>query len=241
MKKLLRNFKKRKHIVFFDLEGTQHSQEMIAIGAVLCTIDKYGRISKMRDPFKIFVKPKNRVGKFVVNLTGITDAMLEKEGVSFLEAMKALKKYCGVNWKKCMFVSFGNHDIRILNQSIAYNINAPKDLCHQIHANYWDFGGYITNFVKDENGCMMSLVHYCELFNVDIHTPAHDPEADAINLAKLYDKFVTDKDLVLQEYKKVLANNKKLPEPVLAVIKKLAEGNSVTPSDFEDAIKAEIE
>ena len=33
----------------------------------------------MRDPFKIFVKPKNRVGKFVVNLTGITDSMLEKE------------------------------------------------------------------------------------------------------------------------------------------------------------------
>ena len=88
---------------------------------------------------------------------------------------------------------------------------------------------------------MMSLVHYCELFNVDLHKPEHDPEADAINLALLFDKFLEDKELVLQEYKKVLANNKKLPEPVLAVIKKLAEGNSVSPSDFEDAIKAEIE
>lgn len=241
MKKILKNFKKRKHIVFFDLEGTQHSQEMIAIGAVLCSIDKNGRISKMRDPFKIYVKAKNRVGKYVVNLTGITDALLEKEGVSFLDAMKLLKKYCGIAWKKSIFVSFGNHDIRILNQSIAYNINAPKELCHQIHANYWDFGGFISNFVKDDNGCMMSLVHYCELFNVDIHTPAHDPEADAINLARLYDKFISEKEMVTQQYKKVLANNRKLPEPVLAVIKQLASGKSVEPHEFEDAIRAELE
>ena len=241
MKKVLKALKKRKHIVFFDFEGTQHSQEMIALGAVLCSIDKHGYISKTKDPFKVYVKAKNKVGKYVVNLTGITDSLLEKEGVSFLEAMNLFKKYCGVNWKKSLFVSFGNHDIRILNQTIAYNINSPKELCHQIHANYWDFGAFISNFIKDDNGCMMSLIHYCELFNVALHQPAHDPEADSINLAKLYDAFMRNKDLVLQEYKKVLANNRKLPEPVLHIVRKLYEGKTVSSDDFDEAIKVEIE
>lgn len=241
MKKLLKIFKKHKHIVFFDLEGTQHSQEMIAIGAVLCTIDKYGRISKYKKPFKLYVKAKNKIGRFVTNLTGITEAILEKEGVSFLEAMNAFKKYCGIAWKKSLFVSFGNHDLRIFNQTIAYNINSPKELCHQIHANYWDFGSFISNYIKDNNGCMMSLIHYCELFGVDMHQPAHDPEADALNLAKLYDKFIKEKGIVLDEYKKVLANNKKFPEPILAILKLLMEGKEVRPQDFDDAIKEDIE
>lgn len=240
MDKVLKLLKKRKHIVFFDFEGTQHSQEMIALGALMCTIDKHGYINKTKAPFKVYVKAKNRVGKYVVNLTGITDDLLEKEGISFLEAMNLFKKYCGIVWKKSLFVSFGNHDIRILNQTIAYNINAPKDLCHQIHANYWDFGGFISNFIKDDNGCMMSLIHYCELFNVKLHEPAHDPEADSINLARLYDAFMHDKELVLEQYKKVLANNRKLPEPVLSVIRKLVKGEDVTITDFEDAIREEI-
>mgnify|MGYP003302048090 CR=1 FL=1 len=49
MKKVLKALKKRKHIVFFDFEGTQHSQEMIALGAVLCSIDKHGYISKTKE------------------------------------------------------------------------------------------------------------------------------------------------------------------------------------------------
>ena len=87
---------------------------------------------------------------------------------------------------------------------------------------------------------MMSLIHYCELFNIKLHEPAHDPEADSINLARLYDAFMHDKELVLEQYKKVLANNRKLPEPVLSVIRKLVKGENVTITDFEDAIREEI-
>ena len=241
MKKLLKCLKKRKHIVFFDFEGTQHSQEMIAIGAVLCTLNRKGRIEKMRPPFKIYVKAKNQVGKYVVNLTGITDKMLVEKGVSFLEAMNQFKKYCGLYWKRSLFVSFGNHDIRILNQSISYNLNAPKELCHQIHTNYFDFATFISTFVKDQNGCMMSLVHYCELFGVETHKPNHDPEADAINLALLYDKFLEDKGLVTEEYKKVLGNTRKVPEPIHVVMKLLSEGKTVTPEDFEQIVKEDLE
>ena len=240
MEKVLRILKKRKYIVFFDLEGTQHTQEMIAIGAVICSLDRHGKIKKEKEPFKRYVKAKNKIGRIVINLTGITEEQLQKEGVSFKTAMEELKKYCGLNWKKALFVSFGNNDIRILNQTIAYNLDAPKELCHQIHKNYWDFGTFLTNYVRDEKGCMMSLVHYCEAFNVDLMKPAHDPVSDAVNLAHLYQAFLTEKNFVHEEYKKILVANNKIPEPVHQMIVKLSQGESVTPQMFDEEIKKEL-
>lgn len=240
MEKILKILRKRKYICFFDLEGTQHSQEMIAIGAVLCSLDKHGKIKREKAPFKRYVKAKNRVGKIVINLTGITDAQLASEGVEFVTAMNDFKKYVGLVWKKCMFVSFGNNDIRILNQTISYNLNSPKELCHQIHKNYWDFGGFLTNFVKDDKGHMMSLVHYCEAFGVKLVEPSHDPVSDALNLAHLYQAFLVEKEFVQEEYKKILVAFNKLPEPIHQVILKLSKNEVVTPEFFDEEIKKEL-
>ena len=93
-----------------DFEGTQFSHEMIAIGAVLCTLDRYGNIKRKKEPFKIFVKSKNKIGNYVVNLTGITDDLLAAKGVSFYKAMNELRNYCGSAFKKCSFITFGNHE-----------------------------------------------------------------------------------------------------------------------------------
>ena len=241
MKKILKILSNRKYILVFDLEGTQHSQEMIAIGAVLCSLDKHGKIKREKAPFKRYVKAKNKVGRIVVNLTGITDDLIKEQGISFLDAMKDLKKYCGLAWKKALFVSFGTNDIRILNQTIAYNLDAPKDLCHQIHKNYWDFGGYLANYVKDDKGYMMSLVHYCEAFEIELATPAHDPVSDSLNLAHLYNAFLTDKDYVQEKYKNILVSNHKLPEPIYAILQRLAKGETITPAIFDEEVRKELD
>ena len=112
MKKLAKILKGHKYLCFMDFEGTQISHEMIALGAVLCTLDKKGNIKKEKESFKIYVKPKNKVGNFVTKLTGITDEQLAKEGVSFNKAMNDFKKYCGMAFKKTTFLTFGNHDAR---------------------------------------------------------------------------------------------------------------------------------
>ena len=106
MKKFDKLLKGHKNIVFLDFEGTQFSHEMIAVGAVSCVIDKNSRIKKMKKPFKILVKAKNKVGKYVTTLTGISDELLAKEGVSFAKAIDALKKYVGIPFKKSSFVTF---------------------------------------------------------------------------------------------------------------------------------------
>ena len=100
MKKLTRLLKGRKYICFLDFEGTQFSHEMIAFGALFTYLNKNGEIVKQKKAIKYYVKSKNQIGKFVKNLTGITEKDLDKYGVDFATAMKELKKYCGFNFKK---------------------------------------------------------------------------------------------------------------------------------------------
>lgn len=236
LRKALRN---HKTLVFLDFEGTQFSHEMIAIGGICVYIDlKTGLIKKRKDPFKVYVKPHNKIGNYVVELTGITEQTIKEKGVSFDTALKMLKKYVGIRFKNATFVTFGNHDMRILNQSISYNFTYPKDVTSQIQKNYFDYMTFISEFIRDDNGNPLSLVHYCELFGVEQAGAAHDPEVDAINLANLYDAFLKNMDLVRTEYMKHLnKHTNNLPYPVNKAIKQLASGQSVTAEEFEGFVK----
>ena len=226
-----------------DYEGTQFSHEMIALGAILVVIDpKTGRIKKKKAPFKTYVKAHNRIGSYVERLTGINEELLKQKAVSFNDAMKAFKAYCGLNFKKATFITYGNHDMRILGQSIAYNLSYPKDVTSQIQKNYFDYSVFIGEFVRDEKGNPLSLIHLCELFGVPEAGTAHDPEIDAINLANLYDAFLEKKDLVLDEYKKhIKTHSNSLPTPIHNVVIKLASGENVTAEEFEEELKHYID
>ncbi len=241
MKKVNRILKGKKYICFLDFEGTQFSHEMIAFGAIFCTLDKNGFIVKEKKPIRAYVKSKNSIGRFVKELTGITEQDLERFGVDFADAIKQIKKYCGLNFKKTVFMTFGNHDIRILNQSCSYNLNAPKDLCDIIKKNYVDFQSIISEFIKDKNGNPLSLSHYLEVFDIDFNGTQHDPLYDAVNLAKLYNVFLKQKDIVLLEYKKILNRSNVGPEPVNKVVRKLLAGESVTPEEFDNYLKDYIQ
>ena len=239
MKKLLKLLKGHKYLCFMDFEGTQFSHEMIGLGAVFASINpKNGRIKKSKKPIHILVKAKNKIGKYVVDLTGITEEQLKKEGVSFRTALTELKKYTGLNFKKTTFITFGNHDLRILSQSIMYNMDFPKEICSQIQKNYMDFAAFISDFIRDQNGNPLSLVHYCDLFEVKESGPAHDPTVDAVNLMNLYDAFLEKSELVLKEYKVLLQRpNGHLPKPVAEAIVKLASGKDVSAKEFENGLK----
>lgn len=237
MKKFERLLKGHKSLVFLDFEGTQFSHEMIALGAFQVVIDNRGYIKKSKKPFRLYVKAHNRVGKIVTELTGITDDMLKEQGVTFFTAMQEMKKYCGLSFKKSSFITFGNHDMKILSSSVSYSFDYPKDIVQVLQQNYIDFSVFINEFMRDSKGNSLSLVKYCEAFGVKEVGIAHDPAVDAENLAWLYDATMRQSDLLLDEYKKVLKNFNHFPEPVDTVIKKLAVGEDVTHTEFEEAIK----
>ncbi len=237
--KLKQGLKGHKILVFLDFEGTQFSHEMIAIGGISCAIDpKTGRIKKSKPPFRIYVKAHNKIGSYVSELTGIKEETLKQKGVSFDTAMKELKKYVGINFKKATFITFGNHDMRILNQSIMYNIFYPKEITSQIQKNYFDFSSFLNEFIKDDAGNSLSLVHFCELFGVKEAGPAHDPEVDAINLANLYDAFIANPNLVADQYiKHMRLHSGMYPTPIYKMIVKLASGEDASAKEFEEEVK----
>lgn len=241
MKKLNNLLKGHRYIAFLDFEGTQFSHEMIAVGAVLASLDKNAHIKKLKPAFKIYVKAKNKIGKYVTDLTGITQDILDKKGVSFSKAMQELKKYLGIYFKKSSFVTYGNHDMRILGHSISYNLDAPKNLCQQIQKNYIDFSVFINEFIRDKNGNPLSLIHNCELFNVVLVGEAHDPAVDAINLANLYDAFLNHMDLVAEQYKRAIVKSSHFPAPIASIVKKLNAGETITPDIYEQEIKEYLE
>lgn len=241
MKKFERLLKGHKSLVFLDFEGTQFSHEMIAIGATHVIIDRHGYIKKHKKPFRAYVKAHNRVGKIVTDLTGITDEMLKQKGVSFFTAMSDLKKYVGLSFRKSSFITFGNHDMKILSSSISYSFDFPKETVQCIQQNYIDFSAFISEFMRDDKGNPLSLVRYCEAFGVKEAGPAHDPAVDAENLAWLYDATMRKSSLLVSEYKKVLKSFNHFPLPVSNVIKKLANDEPVTAEEFEEEIKQYIE
>ena len=237
MKKFERLLKGHKSLVFLDFEGTQFSHEMIAIGATHVIIDRHGYIKKHKKPFRAYVKAHNRVGKIVTDLTGITDEMLKQKGVSFFTAMSDLKKYVGLSFRKSSFITFGNHDMKILSSSISYSFDFPKETVQCIQQNYIDFSAFISEFMRDDKGNPLSLVRYCEAFGVKEAGPAHDPAVDAENLAWLYDATMRKSSLLVSEYKKVLKSFNHFPLPVSNVIKKLANNEDVSSQEFDKEIK----
>lgn len=237
MKKIINSLKGFRNLIFLDLEGTQFSHEMIQIGAVNCKLNSKGRIIKMQKPFSIYVRAKNPIGKIVTDLTGITEAKLKAEGVMFSTAIKSFHKYCGRVFMKSKFVTFGNNDVHIINQSVSYNLDAPTDITKVIVRNSIDFLSLIGEYIQDKNGQNLSLVNLCKLFGVKEAGKAHDASIDAINLANLYDAVLEKKDIVFEEYLKTLARGQHMPGPASETIKRLASGEDISAEEFKNIVR----
>ena len=242
MKDLEKIINSRKSLCFLDLEGTQFSHEMIAIGAIKVDIRKDLSIKKIHKGYYSLVLAKNKIGKVVTDLTGITEDDVKKHGKRLRVVIAELKKYLGRDFSKTLFVTFGNHDLRILAQSLAYNLDAPKDDIHMMIKHNFDFAEWISGYVKDENNNTYSLANLLKVFNVDFEGVQHNALADTLNLVYLYREVLKRKDILSEEYRKVLVKYRHLPEPLHELITLLVEENkTISPKDFDNLIKKAIE
>lgn len=241
MKAIIKQLKKRRHVVFLDLEGTQFSHEMIALGAVRVDLDRNYNIRKIYKGIKIYVKPKNPIGRFVEELTGINNKILNTQGVSYKEALEKLKHYLGLSYNKTCFITFGTHDIRIFVKSLEASSDADSQIVHHICGNYIDLAAIISQYIKDANGQQLSQSRYLELFGETPIGTMHDPLDDAKNLMLLYKCMMKNSDLIYESYLKVLTNMKYLPDPVHQTIVKLISGKDVTSEEFKKLVRNYIE
>jgi len=240
MKALEKAIRGRKTLVFLDLEGTQSSAEMIEIGAYIVRLRNDGSIKKIDKGFKSYIKAHSKIGPIVTKLTGITEGKLQKEGRDFLDVWNDFRKYISKYYKECVFVAFGNNDIRIINQTLLHNEGASRDLASHISHNFFDLQSFIFRYVKDPNGNPYSLVNYLKIFNVPFEGTAHDALSDAYNLIKLYGAILNNRPILEEEYRKTLSRLSHMPPAISRLVKELNEGKTVTPEDWNDSVKASL-
>lgn len=240
MKKLLRSIGKEKIVVFLDLEGTQFSHELIALGAFKTKLKRDGTFARLDKGFQIYVKSLNPIGKFVEKLTGITEMTLVDKGVNYVEAMAAFKKYVGRDYKKAKYITFGSHDIRIFSQSELQSGASADGFFEIIKHNHVDLSKIISEYIKDDKNNPLSLTNYCKLFNVTLSGTEHEALSDAKNLAYLYNAVIKNPEIVSREYMKIIESGRGMPRPIQKLIKKMREDGKVEATDLDRFVKEEI-
>jgi len=95
-------------------------KEILQIGAL-----KIDQNYKIKNSLEIIVKPKinKKLSEHMIKLTTLTDKIIEREGISFLDAFIKLKKFA-----KKTFVFSNGHDGQILKKNLYYNNSKLKNV-----------------------------------------------------------------------------------------------------------------
>ncbi len=238
MNALTKALRGSKCLLFMDLEGTQFSSDIIETGATKVVLRPDGTPKKAFKPFQTYVKTKARVGYRVTKMTGITDKMLEEQGVDFASAIKSLKKYVGSKyWGSCLFVVFGNYDQKMIKDTDSHHKDCDHEIIRHILSRLWDIQTFLQAYVQDTNGNPLSLENYIKAFELEFEGTPHKATWDAYNLYKIYEAFINRPDIVEREYKKVVSHGRRMPYPAREVMVRLSEGKTVSPEDLDQIIR----
>ena len=145
--------------------------EIIQIGAVRVTEEQF-----VEDEFQVMVKPKyyRHLNRRVSKLTGIKEARLKEEGVSFPEAMEQFRAWCG---EDIVFLTWGFDDIGILRENLRlFNLDDSW-------TEKWYNAQMIFNAQTDGSNSQKALKTAMEIFGIEATRPAHDALGDAYHTA----------------------------------------------------------
>lgn len=100
---------------YFEKEKRERWQkkEIIQIGAI-----KFNKKFKIKDTLNLIIKPRinKKLSKYIINLTSITNEIIQKKGIEFLDGYKKLKKFSNKS-----FIFSNGDDGVILKKNLNYN------------------------------------------------------------------------------------------------------------------------
>ena len=145
--------------------------EIIQIGAVRVTEDQ-----QVADEFQVLIKPKyyRHLNRRVSKLTGIKEARLKDEGISFPDAMNQFREWCG---EDIIFLTWGFDDIGILKE------NLRLFGMEENWTDHWYNAQMIFNAQTDGSTSQKALSKALETFGIEPSRPAHDALGDAYHTA----------------------------------------------------------
>ncbi len=145
--------------------------EIIQLGAV-----RMGSDQTLQDEFQVLVRPRyyRRLNKRVSSLTGIKEARLKAEGISFPEALECFKAWCG---EDCTFLAWGFDDLTIMRENMELFGFETGWISR------WYNAQMIFNAQTDGDNAQKALKTAMELCGIEPSRPAHDALGDAYHTA----------------------------------------------------------
>ncbi len=167
--------------------------EIIQIGAVRMNEEQI-----IEDEFQTLIKPKyyRRLNRRVSKLTGIKENQLRDEGVSFPEAMRQFKAWCG---EDIIFLTWGFDDIGILRENLQlFGLEYGW-------TERWYNAQMIFNAQTDGSTSQKALKTAMEMFEIEPSLPAHDALGDAYHTSLIC--AMLDMKRGIAEYGQALKNH----------------------------------
>lgn len=239
MRQLRKILKDIKYIIFFDLESTQIHHYVISIGASKVEIDEEGKIKKELKNFYTLLKPLEKVGKVVTNLTKLTDKILNEQGLDFPIAIKNFYELFKNSIHRTIFFTYGNSDKQMLINTC--RDEETKEIVLKIIKRTYDLSSIISTFIRDNKGNVLSLQKLVKLFNLETSIDAHNALSDALDLKNVYQAFKENKEILYENYRKIIMSYGHLPYPIQLVLNKLKKEEIVTPQMLDEFIRKEID
>lgn len=144
--------------------------EIIEIGAVLVDLEK-GEITQK---VNVIVKPEEAINPFTTKITGITQKMVDKQGVPLPEAIRRINKKISI--KNNPWFAWGSDVSTIAREFTRHNIEFNVANFHNLAA--------FTRMMHNTS-YSMGLKDACEFYGAEVVTPAHRALPDAITTANL--------------------------------------------------------
>ena len=165
---------------YIDFEATQFSNEIISIG---CVADNGNR-------FSCLVKPhdKKKLTKFIIELTGITQEMLDEDGLSADDAFLAFYEFVKENNDAGAptYYCYGNNDKDFLKHTVNHMQNLEAIVfAASVQALLVDYSNTVKNYLSTRGLALKKLVALIR--HVDEIEQKHDALDDALMLKECYE------------------------------------------------------
>lgn len=144
--------------------------EIIEIGAVLVDLSK-GEITQK---VNVIVKPQEPINPFTTKITGITQKMVNAQGVSLEEAVRRINKK--ISMKNNPWFAWGRDIDTIVREFTKKGIEFDVSNFHNL--------AVFTRTLHQKNR-NLGLKEACEFYGAEIVSPAHRALPDAITTANL--------------------------------------------------------
>ena len=195
-------------LVFFDLEATQFGHHAIAIGMVIVPKRPGTLWETYGEPitYKRYLTTEEAIGKVVIDMTGITKEILDKEGIPFGESIKEINDLLRP-FRRCVYLSYGKEDVMFIQRTLDFRQRYQGAFFAQLTHHYLDLQTYLGHYLIGERNNFLSVSRLMALYGIEPRGNYHDPLTDSYAIEDILKAFYEQKDrtlfLILDNYERL--------------------------------------